>query len=560
MKTVSFTKPLYHCWKWLFEHLPSGLVCLYGAIIAFLVFSSAIELGIGTEDIAMLKVFSYDEPHTIELLQLNLENNDLNPRGFFNYGYFYQTLAYVILNIYRSIGFDVSSSQLLVFTTRGLSLVAYVFLLIIFERTLRAHGLAPSTRLAFTAYLAAMPTLYRWGHFTHPDVLQLALAMAVVWVLCFPRTLARFFLAGLIAGLSFGTKAPGIFLLVLIGSTYLFEKKVYHQIKRNWTESIKVMGAGIIILSGFVICWLGTNTYILKYPHLFFEDFRYERIHVSVGHGRVENTPAIYWVERLVKELSPSGTWIIGIGILLLLLVIIIISLRKSSRDMPDSIKNHFVVRNPALCFGVAVYVSVYLLFLVVQVDLKQARYLLAVLPFIIWLAAIGYTSFLGRRQVVSVIIIPFCMLYPTIVKTKDTCSLSVEALHKERDERIIIGRWIQGRYSGNTKIVAERYSYIPPDTTNVTYIDRSIDAGVIKQFKPDVLVITRKQSGRFVWKKPKTQFKQRKFKKGDYSKADHFYKFFWQIFSRDSNWRVVKEGRDMVVLERKDKYNGIQC
>lgn len=100
-----------------------------------------------------------------------------------------------------------------------------------------------------------------------------------------------------LAGLSFWTKAPGVFLLVLIGSTYLFDIVVLRKMDRWRTRAPRLLGIAVVSVGGFTISWLGTNPYVLKHPHLFLQDLQYERNHVAVGHGRVDNTKALFWIE-----------------------------------------------------------------------------------------------------------------------------------------------------------------------------------------------------------------------------------------------------------------------
>ncbi len=71
-------------------------------------------LGVATDDPIMVQAFSSDENRAVILLRQNLENGDLNPRGFYNYGYVYHTVCYALVRLFEAAGYDADSTRTIV--------------------------------------------------------------------------------------------------------------------------------------------------------------------------------------------------------------------------------------------------------------------------------------------------------------------------------------------------------------------------------------------------------------------------------------------------------------
>ena len=104
-------------WQWI---LKMGIYFL----LFFLLIGNLLTLSYGSEDLRMIHVFSIDEANGVRGVLTNLKYDDLNPRGFYNYGYFYQTTGFHIVKTLKYFGFSVDA-MLVALVMRLISLISY---------------------------------------------------------------------------------------------------------------------------------------------------------------------------------------------------------------------------------------------------------------------------------------------------------------------------------------------------------------------------------------------------------------------------------------------------
>src|SRR5438128_1875627 len=88
----------------------SGSICvvclaLVGALSSAMWSASAHSIS----SVDLMRVFSEDESIAVAQMQLNLEQGTLDPHGFYNYGYGYQSLTVLLLEARSALGREVSS-------------------------------------------------------------------------------------------------------------------------------------------------------------------------------------------------------------------------------------------------------------------------------------------------------------------------------------------------------------------------------------------------------------------------------------------------------------------
>lgn len=543
--------------KKLADSLQRAAECVLGAlsisIVIVLVFSSAYQLGIGTDDLNLIATTSSDETLALKLLLKNIANHDLDPRGFYAYGYLHPTISYGLLSIFRQLGYDITSTRLLAFTTRGVSWLAYGLLLLLFERTLRPLKLGFAARWQFVAFLGSVIVMYRWGHSTHPDMLAVLLAVCVLWTLLQGLSLPFVMLAAVFAGLAFGSKANGLFSLGIPLTAYASERLAFRRTGTLQKEWQSVFAASLGAALCFVVGWIGSNPYVPGNFASFLIDFAKSRRDLAYGPGFKEVWSATTWVERLGRQFPYGGAILLVIGIALLAYLAVRHRNWRAVEDAESrSAKAGIDLSRPSLLFAVAVYVVLTLGQLTFQVRIQQDRYMLHIVPFVIWLAAAGYASALENRPRILALLLPLAFAAPTVWMA----GASIASRHDRADvynsEIVKAGLWISAQYPPTTRILAERYSYVPSDSFTTVLEVKGINENAIRRHKPDLLILNATQSSRYSWKKPGTRFEELNLVKGKNDGADAFLTFHQKLFAPDSAWKIVYEREDVVVLDRK--------
>ncbi len=82
---------------------------------------------------------------------------------------------------------------------------------------------------------------------------------------------------------------------------------------------------------------------------------------------------------------------------------------------------------------------------------------------------------------------------------------------NKESDGRLAAGRFLEERYSPESRILADFYAYVPPRFKN-TRVEWGITSESILQDNPRILLFSRAMTGRLIWKSPGTSFQERSF------------------------------------------------
>lgn len=190
-------------------------------------------------------------------------------------------------------------------------------------------------------------------------------------------------------------------------------------------------------------------------------------------------------------------------------------------------------------------YVGVGLVYLLLHVNMRRFRYMFHLLPAMIILAAWGFHrlrhSFEGysvalpqpgggwKHYAVAVVTLALWLAAATRL-----VSLSVAGFdpgYVTREPSFRTGQQMEFMFPENAPILAEVYSYIPERYRQVIY-SWGVDYDQIQAAGAEIIVLTRKVSGRYCWKRPGTSFLDQKFVLGDFDNAEHFAAFKRQLFA----------------------------
>ena len=515
----------------------------YGALIVMLVFVGTHVLGIGGDDRVLIQTFSSDENRAMLQLQVNLEHGDLDPRGYYNYGYLYHTACYYPLRLLAALGFDAAAPRTIVFVTRAVSLVAFVGLITGFLHALRSIRLELGYRLAFAALLAANAIVYRWGYRTHPDLL-LALLGVLILIVLLPRvSTRRLLVASGLAGLAMGTKASGVYYVILIAATFIAERLRHDP--DDWREELHAwLRIGTPAIGVFLAAWLLSNPYVIPNWGDFIGDFMHEQKHVARGHGQEVDTSVLDWMSALVRTFGGWGFACVAVGWLGVL------GLARSAYRAPESTDS---LPHPSVLIGALAFALISAAHLFLVVDLRATRYLLPLLPTLTWLSAFGWSLLLARWPRVPLAAISLLLAVPVATNAWKGARLTRTFADRYEHPRVVAGHWLADHYPRSTRVLLERYSYAPVTRFDDIQIVTRMSPQALDKHPADLIVINRKKSGRWSWRRDGSRFEARDFVVSDMDKADEVQEFHMELFAPDSPWHVVYETDDVVILERRD-------
>ncbi len=528
------------------------IICAVLILLSALVFGSFINISCGIEDLNMMFVFSNDEPENIKMLLKNLYANDINPRGFFTYGYLYQTTAYFILKLYSFFGYSIDKISFIAHTLRAISLFSFIGLLLLFERSLKMLDIDLVIRLIFTLFLASIPSLSFWSQMVHPDLLQTFLIFLSFYILLSEITFARIILSAIIAGLAFGTKYGGAFLLIFIFSAYFLNKTNQMTFNNYKKQFFIVFSGGICIFFFFVISWIISNPYVISN----FDDYLTEcaKLHAFIvrGYGYAEPTNPFLWFALINHQVSLGGSIILVVGMLLLVFSLAKNFIAEKQTAFCKRIRYFLSDKNRIIVLSVIIYSVIILLYLMLEMNARRPRYLFSLLPFLVMLSSYGISITVNKYGSAIRILSLILLVIPVVLLSIGTIEKNSAASRRYEHPRIKAGIWVKNHYPPSTRVMADTYSYLPQGYFKERYFLCGVNQERIKAFKPDLLIINKISSGRWSWKKPGTKFSDRNFVLGYSDNAKRIFDFHQQLFSKDSKWKIVYEKGDTVILEKK--------
>ena len=293
--------------------LASGPFWLGLAIVGLM---SAALIPFAADSRLHLFVFNTDEFQAVLLQIGNVQFHDLNPRGFYYYGYLYHSLAWLWHEFVAWAGVDLSE-RLLAINMRGLSLLSAavtIYLLWSLICDLMPNFLERMWLPALgCALLGLSPQFVEYSIQVHPDTLQLALILGSLLVAARGPTWTGAMVAFGLAGLAFGTKYSGVMVLPFLGLPYAVGR--VEEVRGRWQTIgifLKVYTAGTLV---FLLCWLMTNPYVIPNWSEFVSKFLYVARGSSIGFGRFEPENPFLWIQTLTSQLGWLGGGLVALGL-----------------------------------------------------------------------------------------------------------------------------------------------------------------------------------------------------------------------------------------------------
>lgn len=517
-------------------------------LLFLLLIGELIPISYGIENLRLMQVFSTDEASAVERVLLNLKNDDLDPRGYYNYGYFYHTVCFYMIKLLESFGFK-ADAMLVVIVFRLISWFSYILVGIVIYKIFTLHFKGRKDfGLILMMLLLSLPGFAFWSRFVHPDMLQALMILLAVLIAFSAHEVIYIMMASAIAGIAFGTKYSGLFVLPFLFLPYILNSFIVSsKTLKFWLKVISVFILAVLI---FLTLWVVTNPYVLKNFNQFRVDFLYEKKHISIGHGKVEPKNPFLWFPVLWELFGAVNSIVVVVGVLTLLITLIITIKR-------DKIKKFLSDPGNRNLLTIILYIITTFVYLMLEVRMREPRYLFPILPFILLIAIYSFQniSTLFKSPLIKHIII-IGLFVSVLIPTLQSLSKAAAVTRKYEDEYIKAGNFLAQNEPGELRVLADSYSYVPPKFTYVIF-RFCLDEEKIKKYCPDIVILNTRASQRWSWKRKGTSFRDLDLIMGRFSNAKHYYCFHKKIFSPGSPWDIIYETDNIVILKKKRTGDG---
>ncbi|MCK9458988.1 MAG: phospholipid carrier-dependent glycosyltransferase [Proteobacteria bacterium] len=526
------------------------------ALVVLLVGEMAYASSFSVDSLDVMRVFSDDETVAVSRLMKNLHEGDLDPRGFYNYGYVYNSLGFLALKLTSSLGLAGISVPSVAICLRLISIAAFAMCGVILFLTVKELGMRKHVAFAFSFLFLIFNDFVHWGWHIHPDVLQTLFILLSVYSLVRIRGYWRsIVVSSLFLGLAFGTKYSGIFaLLVPLGVVVL--RSLDASAERGKSKVVgRILFSILLICAVFVAAWLLANPHVVENRSELIKDLLYEKGHISRGHNASSSTDGLLWLGVLVGESSIWAILLLALGSFATVFVLSRAAYRRA-RDDVARVESK-MDRGQGFVFVLLIYCVAAIAYLFFSVNMRAPRFLFHVWPAIVVVSAWGTSKLLmnyggGGRFVgaaLSVLVLVVCVpIYGKALR-----QLGDEVDGKQHSQYIDAGRWMEDHYDPNTKILAGFYSYVPKDRFRRGIVSYVVDLKMIERIKPDVIVYNKDIPGRFIWKKEGTALADREFVERKMDKSESHQKAMAYLLSEESEYQIVYEKPDIMIFEKKN-------
>ncbi|MDA0748305.1 MAG: glycosyltransferase family 39 protein, partial [bacterium] len=511
------------------QWVPAGLLGLWA--LFYMGFTLPL-IPVAADNIRMVEVFSADESLAAATVSHLFRAGTLELQGF-SYGGLFYYLPLGLLKGWAAVGGDVDE-RVIILVLRGLCALAGLGCLWATYR-LGVQTLGSGAGALAALFLAATPVFLRWSVEIHPDLPQLFwMLCALLWCCRLVRVfeMKAVVWATVFAGLAFGTKYGGVFLLPLIAGCILVgQAEDGLEFRRRGGK--RVLLAMLLVPVMFLLVFLVSNPYALIHFETFRSDVAFEREHLQFGHMFKVDSAGFRWVGML------GG--ILGVVASVLFVVQAVRQVWPGCRIRVDRVV-------------LLVWIVGYTGYLVGTANLQAARHLLPVLP-AVWLfvadGCLALWRWVKTRWATPAVylVLPVLVVFVGGQNGVDAGRLFEEKLWRvtSRSE-LVAGQWMAERFPEKTSILFDAYAYIPPQFRNVMRISLGQSYLIVHHLQPDLLVVRQAVAKDF---QDVTKAESARIGKDAFLDAHYFYKFLEE--GRIPTYRLEKEFDGVAVYRRTD-------
>lgn len=436
----------------------------------------------------LLEVFDGDEFSHFDIVSKALTNHTLCVEWTV-YGHFYFNIVLFPLFILQR--FTPVSDQLLVLVLRYVSTLSSILTVIM------TFGLAKRYFDSFVAWISSIflmivPYIFNyWSVTSHPDTLQMFTIVCGMFACCeylLSKKNKWLIIAAFFAGMAFSTKYAGIFLMPIIWFLCfgIFVEPI-KKIKRDFLHLPSLLQAfWLVFITGvsFLIAFALASPCLVLDLKFFPGLIRVVQV-TSSGYLYQINHRRIEWFEVL------SSTSLLGVLNSVLLAFALAWFIFKTWKTKGEELQSP-----KGLLW---VWVLFYFAVAFFSANVRENRYLLVIIPFIFILLAdflVSVLDYIGRkfsRKFVfhfmfgAIVVFGVLELWEGVLRQLEL--IETRQTRENNNPVIEAGKWLEVNYQPSSRILYDKYSYVPSKFTQVwgTY---NMDATLVEDVKPRVIVI----------------------------------------------------------------------
>lgn len=428
-------------------------------------------LPVASDDFRMVNVFSIDESDIVTHVW-NLYVTGGKTRPSFKYGGVFYYVPAVFLYAWSIIG--PVTEQMTIVAVRLFCILSGVGCLWL-TYLLGREVFDAWTGVIATFLLMVGATFLRWSVESHPDLPQLFFLLGSLFFAC--RCARDFrplwwFLAAVCAGLAFGTKYGGIFLLPVLGLAIFMPEKQGDlvsglRIRRRW---LGVLALPVVFALVFGI----TNPMAVIHVTDFWNALALEKEIMGFGHRVAADSAPWTWLTSLFSMvgwghsavLLGGGCWFVF--------------LRRWQLIRADRVV-------------LLIWIVLFLGYLMAESHLKRPRHLLPVLPCVLLFIGAAYgaiwaelKSYVGRWAWAGLLVV----VVVSGGHLRASAALFADRYGRENGRiEIVAGRWLAESFPKETSMLFDVYAYVPTQFQNV-FRTIGMSYPLVNHFEPDLLVV----------------------------------------------------------------------
>lgn len=470
----------------------TDLLALSLCVIALLVFLLPVII-LGIDNVQLIAAFELDEADAAMRVSRMIVDHSLSTGGFFNHGAVYFHLS-AFLAFPFALLFPEASETIAIVALRAICLLSAIGTLIVVYLFAKKVFDRQTARLAPLIMLVS-PNFLHWSITAHPDMLQMLFILISLHYVCqmvlTSKKQSCLVWASLFAGLSFGTKYAGLFLLpiILLGvmfaelSASAFRSLAPRQsIAHLRWPFLSILWRCLLVSFIFMVTFVSTNPYALVNYDEFRKDIAFEQQHIAEGHLFYADDGGLLWFRVIGGQpfLGTVGALFLGIG-----LVVWVRHLYRSRGYQPSKLSGVLILA----------WIATYLGYLVLCVNFRPTRFLFPILPFLAMLSAYGLLTPLRMREHLGAygwlaLVVSGAFIVATIGPQAVEAYEHRESLaSKMGSPAAKVGAWLSENVSSDSRILYDPYVYMPQVFENAVP-GWGLNWGAVFSVWPEIIVV----------------------------------------------------------------------
>lgn len=550
-------------------------------MMALIVLSALITIAFGADNITVVKAFSLDEARMVSMLQYNLQEDRVDPQGFYYYGNAHNLLMFYTAKGLGSLGFELNE-RLLIIVARLFSLIPFLLsaLLIYLISLLFCQSRVVAVVIVYL-FLIVPENMYM-GTLIHPDHLQMMFFLASIYFLFAITNRWRYFISAGFAGLAAGTLyQPLAMIPALICYAVFSEWHLNRPTGRKVINSLAIV-VGILLLA--TLAFFAVNSTMLDNWEDVTRGFKDISQNVKAD-GNIRDESGIgVWNRIVILQFG----WAIYAATILGYIYIFAVVIARIGRSIKNRkyqpLDNYYL--NLLYMMGLGL---MYLIHHSLLVYFVRSRYLMLALPMFIIPGIIGLSLLVqrfipglswGKRPESQVegkkteaekknkvpeislcnspVVLSALALLLVLASYHHLSSFQVLAngSHKYQSRIYLLAEKWEKLIKPGDRVYTDTGTFMFNEPAKGRIVDYWLKPGALEKNDINFVILQKGGTGRVCWKKPGTIFKDNDFVINRKFDPDLILTRYYQKLSDDNSfWRIVHEEENWLAFRKLDPW-----